>query len=118
MLGSTFNSMLNWMLGSMLGSTLGSTFGLFAARQVGVRYLQLPHCPLSRTSVTKRMLRGLAVPVLARPITDGLAALGLGVMATVTSSKHDTTPQVVQRKCGWASLLPAGLGRRSSNRQT
>ena len=111
---STLGSMLNWMLGSMLGST----FGLFAARQVGVRYLQLPHCPLSRTSVTKRMLRGLAVPVLARPITDGLAALGLGVMATVTSSKHDTTPQVVQRKCGWASLLPAGFGRRSSNRQT
>lgn len=110
--------MLNSTLSLTLSSTLGSTLGLFAARQVGVRYLQLPHCPLSRTSVTKRMLRGLAVPVLARPITDGLAALGLGVMATVTSSKHDTTPQVVQRKCGWASLLPAGFGRRSSNRQT
>jgi hypothetical protein len=77
---------------------------------------QFPHWPLSRTSVTERIPFDAEgdrpVPDFPRPFPAdaGLRAAGFartapgfGVIATSTSSRHDTSPHDVQRKCGWSS---------------
>lgn len=56
---------------------------------------QLSQRPLRSTSVT------LPMPDAGRWGFDfDLVATGLGVIATFTSSRHETSPQVVQRKWG------------------
>lgn len=75
------------------------------------------HWPLSSTSRTEPM----------PPAADGAdfeprgrrVRSGFGVIATSTPSRHDTSPQVVQTKCGCSSFFPGpACGRRISNRQT
>ena len=71
---------------------------------------QFPQVPLRSTSVTAGIARrlpavgadlvpafGAAVPPVA---VAGVSPTARWVIATVTSSRHDTSPQLVQTKCG------------------